>query len=254
MLGEAIERSLSRRPGSGRLVVINGAAGTGKTSSAKAIAKQYHGVYFSVPEMVTGRALISGVLDSMVGWRVELHRVEALWERLLIELERRGWPPIFFDEADRLNRTIHSCHLIEIVRDLHDEAECKSPIVLLSIGKLARHLTNATGYAAAVSTRVCASVHFEAGSLKDAKLLARELLEGVTLTDDLIADCMAQSGGSFRPLLGLYSEIEQVCRAAEIETVSLAAWEQLSTYAAPSAAPSRVSKRNSGTAERRKVA
>lgn len=253
-LGEAIESAVSRRPGSGRLVVCEGPAGTGKTSSAKAIAMRYRGAYYSVPELITPRSLISGIVDSLVGWRVDMYSVQALHERLFEELEQREWPPLLIDEADRLDRVRGGCHLLEVVRDIHDHARCKSPIILLSIGRLARRLENATGYAAAVSTRICARVAFSKCTLKDAKLLASGLLEGVKLDDDLIAHCLAQSRDSIRPLLGLYAEIEQIARAAEIQTVSLAKWEQLASYAAPSAPAPRPSKRTGSDLGRRKVA
>lgn len=210
-------------------LLIDGIAGTGKTSSAKMLAKQYGGVYFSACELETAHSLLSGLLNALVGWRVEQLHSYTLRQRLLDELEGNGWPLIFLDEVDRLDRNRNGVNLLELVRDLIDHG--RSPVIMFSIARLARRLANPTGYGAALSSRIVAHLRFERASLDDARLLASELLESVSFDDGLLADLLAVSGGSMRPLMRLFGEAEALARAAKISLLSAAKFKQLAQFA-----------------------
>jgi hypothetical protein len=67
--------------------------------------------------------------------------------------------------------------------------------------------------------------------LVDAELLARSLIEDVKLDADLLQQCVSESGGSYRPLLRLFEQIERTAKSAGIRTVSLAKWRQLASFA-----------------------
>jgi DNA transposition AAA+ family ATPase len=255
LLGETIAEVLAGRPGAARLAVVEGPAGTGKTSVAKNAAKQSGGIFFSVPEIVTACSLYSGIVNAANrGVIVELHSTQRLLERLISDLENAGWPPIFLDEADRLDRVRGGISLLEATRDIHDFSG--SPIVLFSIGPLARRLLSPMGgLPEAFSTRVVKQIRFERASLEDAQLLAQRLLEDVKFDADLIAHCVAASGGSFRPLLALYSEIERLARAAGIDKIGLAKYQQLASFAGlPAPAPARRAKSSAPETERPKKA
>jgi hypothetical protein len=76
----------------------------------------------------------------------------------------------------------------------------------------------------------------------------------VKFDGDLIAHCVAASGGSFRPLLDLFAEIEQLAKTAGTRSLSLAKYRQLASFAGmPAAAPTRRVGRSS-TEKRPKVA
>jgi Cdc6-like AAA superfamily ATPase len=237
LLGETIAQLLARPPESGRFGIVEGPAGTGKTTTAKMLAKRFGGIYFSVRELESPRSLFVGLLDLLGGWTEELrlHRLHAL---LMYELERKRWPVLLLDEADRLDKKSRDgVSLLEVVRDVHDRS--LSPIILFSISHLARRLANATGggYEEAFSSRVAAHVRFERASLEDAELLAERLVEDVKFDGDLIAHCVTVSGGSFRPLLGLFAEIEQLAQTAGMRTMSLAKYRQLASFAGMPASP-----------------
>jgi hypothetical protein len=254
LLSEAIEQMSMRRPDSGIFVLVQGPAGTGKTSTARMLAKQRRGLYYSVPEGETHRSFLSGVVNALNGWSVDMP-AQALRNHLLADLEHRNWPPLLLDEADRLDVTRNQVNLLEVVRDIHDRG--RSPIVLFSIAHLARRLANPTGgdYAEAFSSRVAVHIKFESASLEDCELLAECLLEGVKFDGDLIVHCLAASGGSFRPLLGLYAEIEQLAKTAGIDKIGLRKYEQLRSFAGlPAAAPARRAKSSTAEPERPKKA
>jgi|GEM_PF-1992239 len=254
LLSQAVEQISAMGADSAMFVLVSGPAGTGKSSAARMLAKQRRGVYYSVAEGETARSLLSGLLDPLNGW-AENMPARQLRDYLLGELEHRHWPPLLLDEADRLDVTRNQVNLLEVVRDIHDRAH--SPIVLFSIAHLARRLANPTGgdYAEAFSSRVAMQIKFERASLEDCELLAERLLEGVKFAGELIAHCLTVSGGSFRPLLGLYAEIEQLAKTAGIDKIGLRKYEQLRSFAGlPAPAPARRAKSSAPEAERPKKA
>ncbi len=84
----------------------------------------------------------------------------------------------------------------------------------LSVSRLAARFLRPTPFTETVSNRLAARVAFTAPTLKDATLLAAELLEGVSFEPDLIAACVRASGGSLRTLLSQFAEVEAVAREA----------------------------------------
>ena len=227
---EMVEQLRVLGPACGQFGFLEGPAGVGKTSFAKLFAEKFGAVYYSVAEVETAHSLLGGIDKALNGFS-SCEYGQRLWlSRLIEDLKRRHWPLILLDEADRLDRIRHGINLLEVCRDLHDRGE--SPIILLSISHLARRLANpAVGYAAAFSSRVGARIRFEGASLEDAELLARSLIEDVTLEQDLLQECVAQSSGSYRPLLRLFEQIERTAKSAGIRTISLAKWRQLASFA-----------------------
>lgn len=240
---EAVANVLLGRSNPSRFILIEGRAGTGKSTLANALLKTYEGsILYSVSELETPRSLVSGLVDAVHGFGVTTYTSRAssrvLHARLLQDLEYAGWPPLLLDEADRLDRMRNGISLLEVVRDIHDRGN--SPIILFSIAHLARRLANPNGgYAEAFSSRIAAHVRFERASLEDGELLAQHL--GLKFDADLIAHCVEVSRGSFRPLVGLFAEIERVAKAAGVNKLNLAKWKQLSSYAGmPASAPRRI--------------
>lgn len=227
---EMVEQLRVQGPACGQFGFVEGPAGVGKTSFAKLFAEKFGAVFYSVAELDTSFTLLGGLDRSLNGFTSSDYGQRLWLSRLIEDLKQRHWPVILLDEADRLDRIRHGVCLLEVVRDLHDRGE--SPIILLSIGHLARRLANPTSdYAAAFTSRVGARVRFEAASLEDAELLARSLVEDVRLDADLLQHCVRESGGSYRPLLRLFAQIETTAKSAGIGRVSLAKWRQLASFA-----------------------
>ena len=64
------------------------------------------------------------------------------------------------------------------------------------------------------------------------QLLARRLIEDVTLDVDLLQHCVSVSGGSFRPMLGMFEQIERIAKAAGVRSLGLTKWQRLTGFAA----------------------
>lgn len=207
-----------------RFLLVVGPAGTGKSTAARKLAERCGGVYYSAREGETARSLLSALVNALCGWSVDFYSVQKLRERLLDELEERGWPPVFLDEADRLDRQRNGVHFLDIVRDLHDHGH--SAFVLLSIQRLARKWASPTSYFEAFTTRTAARIDFERPDLGDAEVLARAACR-VRLGSDLVADCLSASGGSMRPLMARFREVEKTASAAGLGFIDLAAWQRL---------------------------
>ena len=254
ILAEISAHRLGHRPGSARFAVVEGPAGAGKTTAARNAAKQSGGIFFSVPEIVTPRSLYSGIVNAANGGViVELHSTQRLLERLISDLENAAWPSIFLDEADRLDRVRGGISLLEATRDVHDFSA--SAIVLFSIGPLSRRLANPVGgYQEAFSSRVITRIQFERADIQDAQLLGQHLLD-VKLDADLLQHCVSASGGSYRPMLAMFEEIERIAKAAGIRSLGLGKWRQLSSFAGlPAPAPARRAKSSEAEAGRAKKA
>jgi DNA transposition AAA+ family ATPase len=227
---EMVEQLRVMGPACGQFGFVEGPAGVGKTSFAKLFAEKFGAVYYSIAELETAHTLLGGIDKALNGFTSSEYGQRLWLSRLIEDLRRRHWPLILLDEADRLDRIRHGVCLLEVIRDVHDRGE--SPIILLSISHLARRLANPTGgYAEAFSSRVGARVRFEGAELIDAELLARSLIEDVRLDADLLQQCVSESGGSYRPLLRLFEQIERTAKSAGIRTVSLAKWRQLASFA-----------------------
>ena len=61
----------------------------------------------------------------------------------------------------------------------------------------------------------------------------------MTLDASLLEYCIGASGGSYRPLMRLFEQIERIAKTAGVRNLSLAKWQQLSSLAGVPAAPKR---------------
>ena len=134
-------------------------------------------------------------------------------------------PLVLIDEADRTVDGPDRGEKLEVIRDLADESGCA--IVLLSVKALARWLRKADGYIETLTSRLAFHFRFQRPAVHDATLLADALLEGVELERDLVEHCLSISGGSYRPLLDMYTAIERLAGVEGVHRLNLAKWNEL---------------------------
>jgi hypothetical protein len=228
------------------LLSAEGAAGRGKTSTAKHACEQRGGVLVRAREVWKGpRAMLGDIAHGLCGWHVDIHSTSELYARVAEEIVQKQIGFVVIDEADYCDRG-GRCDLLNVIRDLSDDTN--RPFVFLSVSRLAARFLRPTPFTETVTSRLAARIAFQAPTLKDAALLAAELLEGVTFEADLIGACLHTSGGSLRALLGLYAEVEEAAVSAGARNVSLAKAEQLRAFAGYAA----ISSRATAASERRR--
>jgi DNA transposition AAA+ family ATPase len=176
---------------------IWGAAGSGKTTVARLIQAAYpEAKLIRLDGLITTRSLLQGIFHAICGWHLDVHDTRALFERVVEELEERRCI-LLLDEADNLLRGARF-NLLDVIRDLADKSGAL--IVMFSVKKLAARLRSGSYHDETFSSRMFFEIEFVRPSADDAALIAKELLESVTLDRDLVEHCWQRSGGSYRPL------------------------------------------------------
>lgn len=214
-----------------RLALIEGPAGTGKTSFAKLAVQRYpQAVALRLGALDGTRSMLLKINHGVVGWNTPERTKREAYDRCLHELKERQ-PLLLIDEADRTVDGADRGEKLEVIRDLADESGCA--IVLLSVKALARWLRRVDGYIETLTSRLAFHFRFQRPTTQDAQLLANGLIEGVELENDLVEHCLSVSGGSYRPLLDIYTAIERLAGVAGVHRLTLAKWNELRGVPSP---------------------
>jgi DNA transposition AAA+ family ATPase len=117
---------------------------------------------------------------------------------------------------DEVEHALADSHVLEALRDLTDMLE--TPLVMVGMdqaqAKIARHPQ--------ISSRVAVVVHFQPASPEDIAVTARELLEGVTLHEDLVREIQVQTKGRMREVMNALAVCERLARQSKAKTLSKA--------------------------------
>jgi AAA domain len=236
----AVKRARQR----GLDVLVEGGPGLGKTATARALESDSgHSVcYYRLNAQDSPRIALHGIENVLAGehrcrdpraWdeRSSLHLFLDI--RRVLEEARRP-TTLIVDECDYLVEHKAMERLLHTLRDIRDQPAMRLTLVLVSISSLAAKLAApSTGLLAAVSSRLSERLVFAAPSLDDAMLLARELLEDVSLARDLVGDAIKRTDGSVRSLMTEFEEIESVAHAAKLPRLDLATYRNLTVPPAP---------------------
>jgi hypothetical protein len=132
-------------------------------------------------------------------------------------LAEEGQPLIVFDNCERLTP-----RMLDIVRDTGDSTGC--PIALSGAPRIREILfSSKTSLLEPVRDRVRLSVELPRPSLKDARLLASELLE-IQVDNDLIGHTFKRAGQSMRSLLAALHDIEKLALVTGLQRIGLTRW------------------------------
>lgn len=142
---EAFERVKSRRhAGTGALQLVVGSAGSGKTTFAKAIVRQYGGVLVRARQTWTAPSMLNDVLSAILGWHAGYYSAHQAYGKLIEQLSQEPISCLAIDEADYLDRGARH-ELLNVIRDVSDETE-STPIIFLSVQSLAKRLATPTPF------------------------------------------------------------------------------------------------------------
>lgn len=206
------------------LGLIHGPAGAGKTTAVQLICSEHSDACYIRAKLIWRSRSMTPILTDLLDcinrcWGAEWHSTQFLYRSLLEQLASRPNTLLVVDEADYLVKGANH-DLLDLLRDLADQARIR--IVFTSINSLARLLTStASGFLEAVTSRIGGVVEFRRASIADGVLLARDLLEGVSLERDVVNYFLRAANGSLRVLLGLFEQLERHANAAKINIVTL---------------------------------
>lgn len=134
-----------------------------------------------------------------------------IFSAVVEELAKRGLPLV----VDEINHCLaRGAAVLETIRDLSDLTEV---VVVLAghedvQGKIARYPQ--------IRSRIAQVVRFEAATVEDIKLLADQLLVGVTLSDDLVGEIHRQSAGRTREVMNALAQCEQLAKRNSVHKLS----------------------------------
>lgn len=173
-LMKAADSLRTRNIGLPGIGLIWGLSGLGKTTAATWFCDQYDAVYVRAWSTWTPLSMLSSICAVLN--LTAPSRIAPAIDQIVTSLAR-SQRPLFVDEADYL---LGSARLLDTLRDLHDVSG--TPIIVVGMGEFRRRAERKEQFAG----RIMARVEFRPADLDDARITARELLDRVTVADDLL--------------------------------------------------------------------
>lgn len=207
-LAQMGERLRERPLGTPGIALVWGKPGLGKTTAIAWYANQVNAVYVRAYRCCTPLGLLQDICAELGLERYRSHK-QCLDEvtRALTEEER----PLFIDEADYL---VESTALIEVVRDIHDLSA--APLMLIGMDQIAKKVRRYPQF----ESRVMQWMQFAECDAQDARKIADDMLEGVQVTDDLLAHLLVTAKGEIRRLVVGLAQIEAKAHQLGLSTMS----------------------------------
>ncbi|WP_163328788.1 AAA family ATPase [Desulfurobacterium thermolithotrophum] len=202
------EASRLRNPSIG---IISAPYGIGKTETCLWYYTQNKNVvYMSIKASMSTRDFFEELLLELGGTpKGNLYRIFSEIVSLLRQEEEK--PLILLDESNRL---VEKKRMVEILRDLHDEA--KVPILLVGSPEFLP-LVRKFG---AFHSRVRVIRHLEPLSLSDIKKIANTCLEKTSLSEDAFKVLKTETGGNTRQVIITLEALERYAVANNKEILS----------------------------------
>lgn len=210
-LSEASNALINRAPGMPGMGLIEGQTGYGKSTAAAWQIVKVNGAYVRAIAVSTPSSLLEAICKELGIARRATHA--ATIEDIVQKLSETG-RPLFVDEADYL---VSKHRLIDTLRDIHDLSSV--PVVLIGMHGFRRKITSMPQ----LTGRIAQWVDFEASTIEDAQLLARELAE-VTIAADLVRKLHAATHGSVRLIVNGLSRIEHFAKSRGLDKIGLGDW------------------------------
>jgi len=218
-LFSAIKRITKRGAAIPGIGLIYGRTGAGKTTALRAAVGMFGAIF--IRAFVMGGA--SSLMDDLCyELGIEPTRFKAQKFQAIVSALQKEPRPIFIDEADYLCR--HS-EMLDLVRDLHDMSNV--PVFLIGMEGIEKRLAAKHPQFA---RRVSEPIQFGACTLNDAKKLAAELCEGVTVAPDLIAEIKSRAEGNVGLVVMALTHIESYCRGYRLATIDKAQWGDMPMF------------------------
>lgn len=193
------------------IMVVTSEPGYGKTQTLLWYSTQSaDAIYLRAKSGYTRHWFLSDLLQELGG--VPTRSNEEMFKEAVKRMKGRNYVVIL----DEVEHALADAHVLEALRDLSDMLE--TPLVMVGMdqaqAKIAKHPQ--------ISSRVAVVVHFQPASPEDIAVTARELLEGVTLQEDLVKEIQAQTKGRMREVMNALAVCERLARQSKAATLSKA--------------------------------
>ncbi len=203
-------------------MVVTSEPGFGKTRTLHWYSTQNtDAIYLRAKSGYTRHWFLTELLKELNPHGAPMQRTEDMFRDALKRMEGHNYV-LIVDEAEH---AVSDNQVLEALRDLADLLE--APVVLVGMeaiqGKIARHPQ--------VSSRVAAVVQFQPASVEDVVLVAKSLLDGVALQEDLAEEVQKQTRGRMREIMNALAICERVALQRKVKVLSRADMEgQEMTY------------------------
>jgi hypothetical protein len=193
------------------IMVVTSEPGYGKTQTLLWYSTQSReAIYLRAKSGYTRHWFLSDLLQELGGMPGRNN------EEMFRDVVKRMTGHAYVVILDEVEHALADSQVLEALRDLADLLE--TPVVMVGMdqaqAKIARHPQ--------ISSRVAVVVHFQPASAEDIALTARELLEGVTLQEDLVREIQGQTKGRMREVMNALAICERLARQSKATTLSKA--------------------------------
>lgn len=208
---EALER---RAAPEACIMVVTSEPGYGKTQTLHWYSTQSNdAIYLRAKSGYTRHWFLSELLQELGG--VPSRHNEEMFRECVKRMQGHNYVLIL----DEVEHALADSQVLEALRDLSDLLE--TPVVMVGMdqaqAKIARHPQ--------ISSRVAVVVHFQPATPEDIATTAKELVEGVTLQDDLIQEIQIQTKGRMREVMNALAVCERLAKQSKAKTLSKADME-----------------------------
>ncbi|MBI3130504.1 MAG: AAA family ATPase [Acidobacteria bacterium] len=193
------------------IMVVTSEPGYGKTQTLLWYSTQSaDAIYLRAKSGYTRHWFLSDLLQELGG--VPTRSNEEMFKEAVKRMKGRNYVLIL----DEVEHALADAHVLEALRDLSDMLE--TPLVMVGMdqaqAKIAKHPQ--------ISSRVAVVVHFQPASVEDIAQTAKDLLEGVTLQEDLVKEIQTQTKGRMREVMNALAVCERLARQSKAATLSKA--------------------------------
>lgn len=190
------------------IMVVTSEPGYGKTRTLHWYSTQSaDAIYLRAKSGYTRHWFLAELLKELNG--VPSSKNEDMFREAVKRMQGRNYT-LIVDEAEH---AVADTQVLEAIRDLADLLE--TPVVLVGMeaiqARIARHPQ--------ISSRVAAVVQFQPASVEDITQVAKELMDGLVLQDELIADIQKQTKGRMREVMNALAVCERVSRQRKVKTL-----------------------------------
>jgi len=190
------------------IMVVTSEPGYGKTRTLHWYSTQSaDAIYLRAKSGYTRHWFLAELLKELNG--VPSSKNEDMFREAIKRMQGRNYT-LIVDEAEH---AVADTQVLEAIRDLADLLE--TPVVLVGMeaiqARIARHPQ--------ISSRVAAVVQFQPASVEDITQVAKELMDGLVLQEELIAEIQKQTKGRMREVMNALAVCERVSRQRKVKTL-----------------------------------